>query len=69
MDVIRRCRSSTIPLAGNCRRSFTTSSYKPGYLSNSRSLQLQPVHIAEPVLAYLKANDEEYVLRCIQVGP
>ena len=40
-----------------------------GYIENTRSLRLQTVHIAEQVLRYLKANKEDYVLRCIQVAP
>jgi hypothetical protein len=40
-----------------------------GYIENTRSLKLQTVHIAEQVLRYLKANKEDYVLRCIQVAP
>lgn len=40
-----------------------------GYVDNTRSLKLQPVHIADQVLRYLKANHEEYVLKCIQVSP
>ena len=40
-----------------------------GYIENTRSLKLQTVHIADQVLHYLKAHDEEYVLRCIQVAP
>jgi hypothetical protein len=40
-----------------------------GYIENTRSLKLQTVHIADQVLHYLKANQEEYVLRCIQVAP
>jgi len=40
-----------------------------GYIENTRSLKLQTVHIADQVLSYLKANGEEYVLRCIQVSP
>jgi hypothetical protein len=40
-----------------------------GYIENTRSLKLQTVHVAEQVLSYLKANQEEYVLRCIQVSP
>lgn len=40
-----------------------------GYIENTRTLKLQAVHIAEQVLRYLKANQEEYVLRCIQVAP
>ena len=40
-----------------------------GYIENTRSLKLQSVHIADQVLGYLKANKDEYVLRCIQVSP
>jgi hypothetical protein len=40
-----------------------------GYLENTRSLQLQPVHIADQVLHYLNANGEDYVARCLQVAP
>ena len=40
-----------------------------GFIENTRSLKLKNVHFAEQVLRYLKANGEEYVLRCIQVSP
>ncbi len=40
-----------------------------GYLSDTRRLGLQAVHIAGPVINYLEAHDEDYVLRCIQVSP
>src|SRR5690606_13939202 len=40
-----------------------------GYVDGTRSLTLQTVHIALPVLHYLEDQDERYVLRCIQVGP
>ena len=40
-----------------------------GYIENTRNLKLQTVHVADQVLRYLKANGEEYVLRCIQVSP
>ena len=40
-----------------------------GYVENTRTLKLQTVHVAEQVLRCLKANKEEYVLRCIQVAP
>jgi len=51
------------------RSSVFQSLAQAGYLENTRSLKLQNVHIAERVLHYLKAQDEEYVLRCIQVAP
>jgi hypothetical protein len=40
-----------------------------GYIENTRNLKLQTVNIANQVLRYLKTNQEDYVLRCIQVGP
>ena len=40
-----------------------------GYIENTRTLKLQTVHIASPVLDYLTEHNEHYVLRCIQVGP
>ena len=40
-----------------------------GFLENTRSLRLQPIHIAPQVLRYLKDREEDYVLRCIQVAP
>lgn len=40
-----------------------------GYLDGVRTAKPQTVHIVEPVLRYLRKHEEEYVLRCIQVGP
>lgn len=40
-----------------------------GYLSDIKTLMLQAVHIATPVLSYLEEHGEDYVLRCIQVSP
>jgi len=40
-----------------------------GYIENTRTLKLQTVHVADQVLRYLKANKDDYVLRCIQVAP
>ena len=40
-----------------------------GYIANTRTLTLQPVYLASPVLDYLTAHQEHYVLRCIQVVP
>lgn len=54
------------------RRKLQTTIYhilvQVGYLSDTKALKLQQVHIAEQVVAYLKQNHEDYVLRCIQVG-
>lgn len=40
-----------------------------GYVENTRSLKLQTVHVAAPVVRYLESHGEGYVLRCIQVAP
>lgn len=40
-----------------------------GYIENTRTLKLQPVHVAPQVIRYLRSRHEEHVLRCIQVGP
>jgi len=40
-----------------------------GYIADTRTLTLQPVYIASPVLDYLTAHQEHYVLRCIQAAP
>jgi len=40
-----------------------------GYIESTRKPTLRTVHIADQVLAYLKANHEDHVLRCIQVAP
>ena len=40
-----------------------------GFIESTRTLKLQPVHIAPQVLRYLTNRNEEYVLRCIQVSP
>ena len=40
-----------------------------GYVENTRSLKLQSVHVADQVIDCLKANREDYVIRCLQVSP
>ena len=40
-----------------------------GYVENTRSLKLQTVHVAAPVVRYLESHGEECVLRCVQVAP
>ncbi|MXZ34184.1 MAG: DUF1819 family protein [Acidobacteria bacterium] len=40
-----------------------------GYVENARTLKLQAIHVAREVLDYLRDQDEEYVLRCIEVRP
>jgi Putative inner membrane protein (DUF1819) len=54
----RRLRSSV----------FQTLS-QAGLIENTKTLKLQPVHIAPQVIRYLINRNEEYVLRCIQVSP
>jgi len=57
-STIRRLRSSVFQ-----------SLAQAGYIENTRSMKLQTVHIATPVIQYLQDHDEQYVLRCIQVAP
>lgn len=40
-----------------------------GYIENTRTLKLQSAQLSAPVVDYLKEHHEQYVLRCIQVGP
>ncbi|WP_152104116.1 DUF1819 family protein [Bradyrhizobium ottawaense] len=40
-----------------------------GYIENTRNLKLQSVHVADQVVRCLKANREDYVLRCLQAAP
>jgi hypothetical protein len=56
-STIRRLRSSVFHILAQA-----------GYIENTKTLKLQKVHIAREVLNYLKAHDEKYVLRCIQVS-
>lgn len=55
------------------RRRLRSSVYQmlaqAGFVENTRSLKLQPVHIAPQVLRYLEEHHEDYVLRCLQVSP
>jgi len=39
-----------------------------GYVDSTKTRKLQGVHIVRPVVRYLERHDEQYVLRCIQVG-
>ncbi len=39
-----------------------------GYIDGTKTRRLQGIHIVKPVLRYLEQHDEQYVLRCIQVG-
>ena len=39
------------------------------YIENTRTLKLQNVYVVSEVLNYLHQNNEQYVLRCIEVQP
>jgi hypothetical protein len=39
-----------------------------GYLLDNKKYILQPVRISSEVMTYLRDNEEDYVLRCIQVS-
>jgi len=39
-----------------------------GYIDCTKTRKLQRVHIVQPVVRYLEEHNEQYVLRCIQVG-
>jgi hypothetical protein len=39
-----------------------------GYIDSTKTRKLQRVHIVQPVIRYLEKHDEQYVLKCIQVG-
>lgn len=40
-----------------------------GYLENTRTLNLQPVHVSEQVLHVLRDRGESYVLHCLETSP
>ena len=54
----RRLRSSVLHMLAQA-----------GFLESTKTLKLQPVHIAPQVLQYLQRRNEAYVLRCLQVCP
>jgi len=69
-----RSRDPEMPLWNESTRRRLRSSVfhtlsQAGYLENTRSLRLQPVHISPQVVRYLQDHEEGYVLRCIQVSP
>lgn len=69
-----RGRDPDMPLWNESTRRRLRSSVfqtlaQAGFLESTKTLKLQPVHIASQVLRYLQDRDEEYVLRCIQVPP
>ena len=50
------------------RSSVFTILTEAGYIDSTRTRKLQSAHIVKPVLQYLEQHNEQYVLRCIQVG-
>jgi hypothetical protein len=69
-----RGRDPDMPLWNESTRKRLRSSVfqilaQAGFLENTKTLKLQPVHIAPQVLRYLKDRAEDYVLCCIQVAP
>ena len=69
-----RERDAEMPLWRDSTRKRLRSSVfqtlaQAGYIDGTRTLRLQTVHVAQPVLKVLETHDEEYVLRCIQVSP
>ena len=74
-DYIEECRSrdpdmpqwsdSTIQ---RLRSSVYSVLAEAGYIDSTKTRKFQGVHIVRPVLRYLERHDEQYVLRCIQVG-
>ena len=69
-----RGRDPDMPLWNESTRRRLRSSVfqalaQAGYLADTKSLSLQPVHVARPVLDYLRNHDEAYVFRCVEVCP
>lgn len=75
-DYLKDCRGRDpdMPLWNeSTRRRLRSSVYQilsqAGLIESTRTLKLQPLHIAPQVLQYLRDHGEDYVLRCIQVAP
>ena len=73
-EYLRDCRGRDPKMPdwneSTCRKLQTTIYQifvQVGFLSDTRKLKLQPIHIAESVLEYLQRHNENYVLRCIKV--
>jgi len=74
-DYLNDCRGRDpeMPLWNESTRQRLRSSVfqtlaQAGYIEDTKTLRLQPVYIALPVIHYLQERNEAYVLRCIQVG-
>ena len=75
-DYLSDCRGSDPEMpewTESTRRRLRSSVFQTlaqaGFIENTKTLKLQPVHIAPQVLRYLTNRNEEYVLRCIRVSP
>jgi hypothetical protein len=75
-DYLDGCRGRDVDMplwSESTRRRLRSSVFQAlaqaGYLADTRSLTLQPVHVARQVLDYLHVHDETYALRCLQVSP
>lgn len=75
-DYLSRCRARDpeMPLWNESTRRRLRSSVfqtlaQAGFIKDTKTLQLQSVHVASEVIRYLQDHNEEYVLRCIQVSP
>jgi hypothetical protein len=69
-----RGRDPDMPLWNESTRKRLRSSVfqilaQAGFIVDTKSLKLQPVHISPQVVRYLQDHEEGYVLRCIQVSP
>lgn len=68
-----RGRDSAMPQwSDTTRRRLRSSVFQTlaqaGYVESTRTLKLQPVHVADPVVRYLTDHGEEYVLSCLRVA-
>ncbi len=57
-STVRRLRSTVFAILA-----------ESGHIENTKTLRLQPVFLAKEVLTYLREQEEQYVLRCLEVGP
>ncbi len=69
-----RGRDPDMPLWNESTRKRLRSSVfqilaQAGFIVDTKSLKLQPVHISPQVVHYLQDHEEGYVLRCIEVSP
>lgn len=74
-DYLEDCRGRDADMpswSDSTRRRLRSSVFQMlaqgGFLADTRSLKLQPVHIAPQLIDYLQVKNEGYVLRCIQVA-